>query len=41
MLAMVLVVFAAHMLRGRPAGETLLFAIALAVGLSPELLPAT
>jgi Mg2+-importing ATPase len=40
MLAMVLIVFGAHMLRGRPAGETLLFAIALAVGLSPELLPA-
>lgn len=40
MLVMVLVVFGAHMLRGRPAVETLLFAIALAVGLSPELLPA-
>jgi P-type Mg2+ transporter len=40
MLVMVLVVFAAHMLRGRPAVETLLFSIALAVGLSPELLPA-
>ena len=40
MLAMVLVAFAVHMLAGRPAGETLLFAIALAVGLSPELLPA-
>ena len=40
MLAMILVVFAAHVLRGRPAVETLLFAIALAVGLSPELLPA-
>ncbi|MGZ8788370.1 MAG: magnesium-translocating P-type ATPase [Thermoanaerobaculia bacterium] len=40
MLAMILVVFAAHVLRGRPAAETLLFAIALAVGLSPELLPA-
>lgn len=40
MLVMVLVVFAAHMLRGRPPMETLLFAIALAVGLSPELLPA-
>jgi Mg2+-importing ATPase len=36
----VLVVFAAHMLRGRPPIETLLFAVALAVGLSPELLPA-
>ncbi len=40
MLAMVLVVFAAHMFRGRPPAETLLFSIALAVGLSPELLPA-
>ncbi|BCS32245.1 magnesium-translocating P-type ATPase [Luteitalea sp. TBR-22] len=40
MLAMVLVVFAAHMLGGRPPAETLLFSIALAVGLSPELLPA-
>ncbi len=40
MLVMVLVVFAAHMLQGRPPIETLLFAIALAVGLSPELLPA-
>ncbi len=40
MLVMILVVFAAHVLRGRAAGETLLFAIALAVGLSPELLPA-
>lgn len=40
MLAMVLVVFVAHMLGGRPVIETLLFAVALAVGLSPELLPA-
>jgi P-type Mg2+ transporter len=40
MLLMVLVVFAAHVVRGRPPLETLLFAIALAVGLSPELLPA-
>jgi Mg2+-importing ATPase len=40
MLTMVLVVFVAHMLRGRPPVETLLFSIALAVGLSPELLPA-
>ena len=40
MLAITLVVFAFHVLRGRPAVETLLFAIALAVGLSPELLPA-
>ena len=40
MLVMVLLVFVAHMFRGRPPVETLLFAIALAVGLSPELLPA-
>jgi P-type Mg2+ transporter len=40
MLILVLMVFAAHMLRGRPVVETLLFSIALAVGLSPELLPA-
>jgi Mg2+-importing ATPase len=40
MLVMVLLVFVAHVLRGRPAVETLLFAVALAVGLSPELLPA-
>jgi Mg2+-importing ATPase len=40
MLVMVLVVFVAHMFRGRPPVETLLFSIALAVGLSPELLPA-
>ncbi len=40
MLVMILLVFAAHVLRGRPAGDTLLFSIALAVGLSPELLPA-
>ena len=40
MLVMVLVVFLAHMLRGRPPIETMLFAVALAVGLSPELLPA-
>ena len=40
MLVMVLVVFVAHVLQGRPPGETLLFSIALAVGLSPELLPA-
>jgi P-type Mg2+ transporter len=33
-------VFLAHVARGRPPIETLLFAIALAVGLSPELLPA-
>ncbi|MFN8063027.1 MAG: magnesium-translocating P-type ATPase [Vicinamibacterales bacterium] len=40
MLVMVLIVFAVHMVRGRPPVETLLFSIALAVGLSPELLPA-
>ncbi|HEY0682222.1 MAG TPA: magnesium-translocating P-type ATPase [Steroidobacter sp.] len=40
MLGMVLLVFAAHMLADRPVVETLLFAVALAVGLSPELLPA-
>jgi Mg2+-importing ATPase len=40
MLVMVLLVFVAHVLQGRPPIETLLFAIALAVGLSPELLPA-
>ena len=40
MLILVVVVFTAHALQGRAAVETLLFAIALAVGLSPELLPA-
>jgi Mg2+-importing ATPase len=40
MLTMTLLVFVAHVLRGRPAIETLLFSIALAVGLGPELLPA-
>jgi Mg2+-importing ATPase len=40
MLIMVFVVFVAHMLGGRPPAETLLFSVALAVGLSPELLPA-
>lgn len=40
MLVMVVVVFAANVLLGRPIIDTLLFAIALAVGLSPELLPA-
>lgn len=40
MLIMVLLVFVAHVFRGRPPVETLLFAVALAVGLSPELLPA-
>ena len=40
MLVMVFVVFILHVVNGRPAIETLLFSIALAVGLSPELLPA-
>jgi Mg2+-importing ATPase len=40
MLVMVLLVFVAHVFRGRPPIETLLFSVALAVGLSPELLPA-
>ena len=40
MLSMVLLLFVAHVFRGRPPVETLLFAVALAVGLSPELLPA-
>ena len=40
MLIMVIAVFAVHVLLGRPPVETLLFAVALAVGLSPELLPA-
>jgi Mg2+-importing ATPase len=40
MLAMVLLVVVAHVWQGRPLVTTLLFAIALAVGLSPELLPA-
>jgi Mg2+-importing ATPase len=40
MLVMVFVIFGAHMFQARPPVETLLFAIALAVGLSPELLPA-
>ena len=40
MLVLVLVVFVAHVMRGRPPAEMLLFSLALAVGLSPELLPA-
>ena len=40
MLCLVIVLFAAHVLRGRSPASTLLFSIALAVGLSPELLPA-
>jgi Mg2+-importing ATPase len=39
MSALVLAVFAANVLLGRPPLETLLFSIALAVGLSPELMP--
>jgi Mg2+-importing ATPase len=37
---LVLAVVVVHTLGGRPPVETLLFAVALAVGLSPELLPA-
>ena len=40
MLVMVLLVFVAQMFAHRPPAETLLFSVALAVGLSPELLPA-
>jgi Mg2+-importing ATPase len=40
MIAMVLIVLSINLLLGRPVVETLLFALALAVGLSPELLPA-
>jgi Mg2+-importing ATPase len=40
MLVMVIVVLTVNLLLGRPLVETLLFSIALAVGLSPELLPA-
>jgi Mg2+-importing ATPase len=40
MVAMVLLVFTVHVLKGRRPIETLLFSVALAVGLSPELLPA-
>jgi Mg2+-importing ATPase len=40
MLVLVILVFMVHVMRGRPPAETLLFALALAVGLSPELLPA-
>jgi Mg2+-importing ATPase len=39
-LIVVIVIFAANTFLGRPPVETLLFAVALAVGLSPELLPA-
>jgi Mg2+-importing ATPase len=40
MLVLVLAVFAINVLFARPVVEALLFAVALAVGLSPELLPA-
>jgi Mg2+-importing ATPase len=40
MLVMVICVFAVNVMLGRPPIETLLFSFALAVGLSPELLPA-
>jgi Mg2+-importing ATPase len=40
MLLLVLLVFAANVLLDRPPVESLLFALALAVGMSPELLPA-
>ena len=40
MLALVLVVFAINVFLDKPPVDSLLFAIALAVGLSPELLPA-
>ena len=40
MLVLVILLFAAHMIQGRAVVEALLFSIALAVGLSPELLPA-
>jgi Mg2+-importing ATPase len=40
MAVLVLLVFVAHVLQGRPPVETLLFSVALAVGLTPELLPA-
>lgn len=38
-LALVLLVLTAHTLFGRPVLESMLFAVALAVGLTPELLP--
>ena len=38
-IALVLVVFTAHLAFGRPLLQSLLFAVALAVGLTPELLP--
>lgn len=41
MLAIVIVVFAANLFLDRPLIDSLLFSLALAVGLTPELLPAT
>ena len=40
MLAIVLIVFICNLLFGRPLTDSLLFSLALAVGLTPELLPA-
>jgi Mg2+-importing ATPase len=40
MVVLVIVVFAANVFQQRPAVDALLFAIALAVGIAPELLPA-
>lgn len=40
MLVMVVIVLAVNILRAKPALDSLLFALALAVGLTPELLPA-
>jgi Mg2+-importing ATPase len=40
MVVIVVIVFAIHVIRGNRGVDTLLFAVALAVGLSPELLPA-
>ncbi len=40
MIVIVLAVLAVNQLLGRPIAESLLFAVALAVGLSPEMLPA-
>lgn len=40
MMVMVIVVLAVNLVRERPAIDSLLFALALAVGLTPELLPA-
>lgn len=40
MLVIVILVFFANLLLGRPALDSLLFSLALAVGLTPELLPA-